>query len=50
MTFMPQDKLHGSTYKYILTGADVASRYMVAKPLRTKKASDKAFLLKNMYE
>ena len=40
----------GSTYKYILTGVDVASRYKVAKPLRTKKASDVAFLLKTIYE
>ena len=41
---------HLLTYKYILTGIDVASRYKVAKPLRTKKASDVAFLLKNIYE
>ena len=47
---MPHDKFQGSTYKYILTGVDVASRYKVAKPLRTKKASDVAFLLKNIYE
>ena len=47
---MPHDKFQGSTYKYILTGVDVASRYKVAKPLRTKKASDVAFLLKTMYE
>ena len=48
--YMPHDKFQGSTYKYILTGVDVASRYKVAKPLRTKKASDVAFLLKTMYE
>ena len=47
---MPHDKFQGSVYKYILTGVDVASRYKVAKPLRTKKASDVAFLLKNIYE
>ena len=47
---MPHDKFQGSTYKYILTGVDVASRYKVAKPLTTKKASDVAFLLKTMYE
>ena len=46
---MPHDKFQGSTYKYILTGVDVASRYKVAKPLRMKKASDVAFLLKTMY-
>ena len=47
--YMPHDKFQGSVYKYILTGVDVASRYKVAKPLRTKKASDVIFLLKNIY-
>ena len=50
VAYMPHDKFQGSTYKYLLTGVDVASRYKVAKPLRTKKASDVAFLLKNIYE
>ena len=49
VTYMPHDKFQGSTYKNILTGVNVASRYMVAKPLRTKKTSDVTFLLKNMY-
>ena len=31
--------LKGSTYKYILTGVDVAARYKVAKALRTTKAT-----------
>ena len=44
---MPHDKFQGSTYKYILTGVDVASRYNVAKPLRTKKASDVSLLVKD---
>ena len=35
----------GNTYKYLLTGVDVASRYGVAKPLTTKKSSEVAFLL-----
>ena len=47
---MPHDIVYGSTYKYILTGIDVASRYKIARPLRTKKASDVAFLLKTIYE
>ena len=50
MIYIPYDKFHWSTNKYILTGVDVALRYMVAKPLSMKKASDVAFLLKNMYE
>ena len=35
--YMPHNLFEGSTYKYILTGIDVASRYKVARPLRTKK-------------
>ena len=35
---------------YILTGVDLVSRYKVAKRLRTKKATDVVFLLKNNYE
>ena len=32
-------------YKYILRGVDVASRYKVTRPLRTKKSSEVAFVL-----
>ena len=47
---MLHDKFQGSFYKYILTGVDVTSRYKVARSFWTKKASDVAFLLKNIYE
>ena len=40
----------GNTYKYLLTGFDVASRYKVATALKTKKASEVAFVLKAMYK
>ena len=40
----------GNTYKYILTGIDVASRYKVARPLMTKKSSEVAFLLETIYK
>ena len=40
----------GNMYKFILTGTDVASRYKVAKPLRTKKSSEVAFLLGAIYK
>ena len=33
------------TYKYILTGVDVASRCKVARALRTKKVSEVALVL-----
>ena len=45
LLYMPHNVVYGSTYKYVLTGVDVASRYKIARPLRTKKASDVAFLL-----
>ena len=50
LLYMPHDVVYSSTYKYILTGVDVASRYKIARPLRTKKASDVEFLLKTIYE
>ena len=43
--YMPHNLFEGNTYKYILTGIDVASRYKVARPLRTKKSSEVAFVL-----
>ena len=49
LLYMPKDIVYGSEYKYILSGVDVASRYKIARPLRTKKASDVAFLLNTIY-
>ena len=49
LLYMPGDKLYGNKYKYILSGIDVASRYKVARPLRTKKASDVATMLSDIY-
>ena len=37
LLYMPSDSLYGSKYKYILAGIDAASRYKVARPLRTKQ-------------
>ena len=38
LLYMPSDTLYGNKYKYILAGIDAASRYKVARPLRTKQA------------
>ena len=35
--YMPYNLFEGNTYKYILTDIDVAPRYKVARPLKTKK-------------
>ena len=47
---MPHKLFERNTYKYILTGIDVASRYKVARPLRTKKSSEVAFVLEGIYK
>ena len=36
LLYMPHNVFEGNTYKYILTGINVASRYKVARPLRPK--------------
>ena len=47
---MPRDVFEGKTYKYLLSGVDVASRYGVSKPLMTKKTSEVAFVLGAIYK
>ena len=47
---MPSDTLYGNKYKYILAGIDAASRYKVARPLRTKQAHDVAEMIANIYK
>ena len=42
LLYMPSDTLYGNKYKYILAGIDAASRFKVARPLRTKQARDVA--------
>ena len=50
LLYMPGDKLYGNKYKYVLTGVDIASRFKVARPLRTKKASDVAEMIEDIYK
>ena len=47
---MPHNAFEGSTYKYILTGVDFASRYKVSRALRIKKSSEVAFVLEAVYK
>ena len=47
---MPLNLFEGNTYKYILTGIDVASRYKVARPLRTKKSREVGYVLEAIYK
>ena len=47
LVHIPYDVFEGNTYRYLLTGIAVASRYKVAKPLMTKKSSEVAFVLES---
>ena len=47
---MSHNVFKGNTYKYILTGVDVASRYKVSRPVRTKRLSEVAFVLQAIYK
>ena len=49
LLYMPSDTLYGYKYKYILAGIDAASRYKVARPLRTKQARDVAEMIADIY-
>ena len=48
--YMPHNLFEENTYKYILTGINVASRYKVATPLKAIKSSEVAFALEAIYK
>ena len=50
LLYMPSDTLYGNKYKYILSGIDLASRYKVARPLRTKQVKDVADMIADIYK
>ena len=50
LLYMPSDMLYGNKYKYILSGIDVACRYKVARPMRTKQVKDIAEMIANIYK
>ena len=50
LLYMPSDSLYGSKYKYILAGIDAASRYKVARLLRTKQSRDVAEMIADIYK
>ena len=47
---MPSDTLYGNKYKYILAGIDAASRYKVARLLRTKQARNVDEMVVDIYK
>ena len=50
LLYMSSDTLYGNKYKYILAGIDAASRFKVARPLRTKQARDVAETVADIYK
>ena len=50
LLYMPSDTLYGNKYKYILAGIVAASRYKVARSLRTKRARDVAEMIADIYK
>ena len=50
LLYMTSDTLYGNKYKYVLSGMDVASRYKVARPVRTKQAKDVAEMITDVYK
>ena len=50
LLYMPLDTLYGNKYKHILSGINVASRYKVARPLKTKQAKDVADMIADIYK
>ena len=50
LLYMPSDTLYRNKYKHILAGIDVASRFKVARPLRTKQAHDVAEMIVDIYK
>ena len=48
LLYVPSDSLYGNKYKNILAGIDAASRYKVARPLRTKQVRDVAEMVAEM--
>ena len=50
LLYMPRDTLYVNKYNYVLSGIDVASRYKVARPMRTKQAKDVAEMIADIYK
>ena len=49
LLYIPCNTLYGNKYKYILSGINAASRYKVARSLRTKQAADVAAMIADIY-
>ena len=50
LLYMISDILYGNKYKYIMSGINVASRYKIVRPLKTKQAKDVADMIADIYK
>ena len=50
LLYLPHDKVYQNIYKYTLQVIDVASRFKASRPLKTKKASEVADMLRDVYK
>ena len=50
LLYKPSDSLYGSKYKYILARTDAASRFKVARPLKTKQEKNVAEMIDDIYK
>ena len=50
LLYMLSDTLYGNKYKYILAGIDAASRFKIARPLRTKQARYVTEMIADIYK
>ena len=50
LVHMPHNFFEGNTYKDILSGIDIVSKYRVARPLTTKKSSEVSLVLGAIYK
>ena len=50
LLYMPSDMLYGHKYKYILSRIDVASRYIVTRPLRMKQSEGIVNMIADIYK
>ena len=50
LLYMPSNSLYGYKHKYILAGIDVASRFKVMRPMRTKQAKYIAEMIADIYK
>ena len=50
LLYMPLDTLYGNKYIHILVEINAASRFKVARPLRTKQVTDVAEMIADIYK